>query len=375
MAHEPRRPGVASPRQELSRKESLVSYDDGWAALNLDAPARVPRTEYSAQRHWDLISQVTGLNVSAESDTDTRSAAQKAFFRAWNYDLHWSVRISSKAFGDIRTSMGHAAYDAGGSDYNSDTSQLFAQPEDALAFDPEAGIPKPSHREMVTMFEDHYRSRCAIDPDAVNMTGVYITCVSGLIDLLGWETLLMAAGIDREAFGRLVNRYADWVADYFRALADADVPVVMVHDDIVWTEGPFLPPPWYRTYVFPNLKRLIAPLKESGKKVLFTSDGNYTMFLDDVVDCGVDGLVMEPLTDLAVAAEKFGRTHALIGNVDTRVLLSGDRAAIRAEVQRCMAIGKDCPGFFLAVGNHIPANTPVDAAMYYNQVYEELCGR
>ena len=28
-----------------------------------------------------------------------------------------------------------------------------------------------------------------------------------------------------------------------------------------------------------------------------------------------------------------------------------------------------------AVGNHIPPNTPVENALYYNQVYEELCWR
>jgi hypothetical protein len=40
-----------------------------------------------------------------------------------------------------------------------------------------------------------------------------------------------------------------------------------------------------------------------------------------------------------------------------------------------MAIGKGCPGFFVAVGNHIPANTPIENALYYNQVYEELSRR
>ena len=68
-------------------------------------------------------------------------------------------------------------------------------------------------------------------------------------------------------------------------------------------------------------------------------------------------------------------THAFIGNADTRILLRGDKPAIRAEVERCMAIGKDCPGFIMAVGNHIPPNTPIDAAIYYNEVYMELRDR
>ncbi len=78
---------------------------------------------------------------------------------------------------------------------------------------------------------------------------------------------------------------------------------------------------------------------------------------------------------MAYVADKYGRSHVFIGNADTRILLSGAREEIRAEVERCMAIGKGCPGFFMAVGNHIPANTPVENALYYNQVYEELSRR
>ncbi len=151
--------------------------------------------------------------------------------------------------------------------------------------------------------------------------------------------------------------------------------MVYSHDDIVWTSGAIFHPSWYRRYLFPNLKKLYAPLIESGKKVLFISDGCYTEFVDDIAACGVHGFFFEPLTDLAVLAERYGKTHVLIGNVDTRVLLTGSRARIRAEVERCMAIGKDCPGYFIGVTNMIPANTPIESALYYNQVYEELCRR
>jgi uroporphyrinogen-III decarboxylase len=108
---------------------------------------------------------------------------------------------------------------------------------------------------------------------------------------------------------------------------------------------------------------------------MYTSDGDYTAFIDDIAATGVHGFILEPLTDMAYLAARYGRTHAFIGNVDTRVLLLGKRPQIRAEVERCMAIGKACPGFFLAVGNHIPPNTPVDNCLYYNEVYEELSRR
>jgi uroporphyrinogen-III decarboxylase len=209
----------------------------------------------------------------------------------------------------------------------------------------------------------------------VNMTGIYTTCLSGLIDLLGWDALLLAAGEDPDRFGQATDRYARWVGPYFDALAQSEAPVVMIHDDIVWTQGAFLHPDWYRRFVFPNYRRLFAPLVESGKRILFTSDGNYTEFIDDIARCGVNGFVLEPTTDMGQIAERYGRTHVFVGNADTRVLLSGSREQIRAEVERCLAIGKPCPGYFLAVGNHLAPNTPVENALYYNEVYEKLSRR
>jgi uroporphyrinogen-III decarboxylase len=202
------------------------------------------------------------------------------------------------------------------------------------------------------------------------MTGTYVTLMSGLIDLLGWDMLLLAAGTDAARFGDLANRYARWMQPFFDGLAESAAPVVMVHDDIVWTSGAFLRPDWYRTYVFPNYRNYMQPLRDAGKKILFCTE-----FIDDIVAAGATGLVMEPTTDIAYIAEKYGRSIAFAGNADTRVLLWGARAEIRAEVERCMTIGKGCPGFFMNVGNHIPANTPVENALYYNEVYEELSKR
>ena len=99
------------------------------------------------------------------------------------------------------------------------------------------------------------------------------------------------------------------------------------------------------------------------------------MFVDDIADTGVHGFIIESWTNLELLVEKVGQSHVIIGGVDTRVLLSGSKEQIRTEVECAMTLGRTCPGFFLAVGNHIPANTPVENALYYNQVYEELCQR
>lgn len=352
-----------------------MSYSDGMAAIRLEMPPRVPRTEYSVEMHWPLMRAVTGIDVHEHSAEDVKRRAAGELRRQWNFDFVWNILIHNQVFGEHRTKMGHAEYAVNGADYSNVISCPFREPEDVLAFDPWEAYGARDGRELTLAFERDYRERCQATPDAVNMTGIYVTCISGLIEIFGWEMLLLAAGVDPKGFGAVTDRYASWIQQYFDALAAADVPVVMVHDDIVWTSGAFLHPDWYRTFVFPNYRKYFAPLIESGKKIIYTSDGTYTAFIDDIAACGVNGFVLEPTTDMAYIAEKYGRTHCFVGNADTRILLRGPKDAIRAEVKRCMDIGKSCPGFFMAVGNHIPPNTPVENALYYNEVYAEMSRR
>lgn len=352
-----------------------MSFEDGWAAIQLQKPARIPRTEYSAESHWELIQAVTGQPVGVTSPDVVKAQASIAFMRAWNYDFIWSTLIGRSDFGDVYTDMGHAEYAAGGVDRRDTIFSPFKTVDEVLDFDPWERLGSRNQGELTRRFEEHYQRSCTYLPFAVNMTGIYTTLISGFIDLFGWDWLLLALGTDPDRFGKLCERYAGWMQQYYDALGAANVPVVMVHDDIVWSAGPFMRPAWYRKYIFPHYKKYFAPLLDSGKRIMFCSDGNFTQFVDDIAAAGAHGFVFEPLTDLAYVAGKYGQTHVIVGNADTRVLLMGSKEDIRAEVERCMTIGRDCPGFFLAVGNHIPANTPVENCLYYNEVYEELSRR
>ena len=352
-----------------------MSYDDGWAAINLEMPDRVPRTEYSADFHWRLVSAVSGIKVNSFSDSSTMQQASARFKAAWNYDFNWNILIHQEIFGDKFTSMGHAVYAENGTDFDATVSKLFEDPEDVYNIDFNELFGECNEKEMIRCFNENYDKQVKENPNMVNMTGIYVTLMSGFISMLGWDTLLMAAGLDVKAFGEVANRYSQWIGAYFRALAECKAHVVMIHDDIVWVNGPFLNPKWYREYIFPNYKRMFTPLREAGKKIMFTSDGDFTEFIDDIAGCGINGFVMEPATDMALLAEKYGKTHVFIGNADTRILLSGTKDEITNEVKRCMDIGKKYPGYFMAVGNHIPPNTPVENALHYNEVYMELSKR
>ena len=351
-----------------------MSLQDGLAALNLEMSDRVPRTEYSADKHWELINAVLGTNVTPNSSPEEQFKATRAFREAWNYDFVWSVDVGGGDLGDVRTRMGHANFQAGNVDFDDRIGSYFKSVEEVLAFDPMDKLPAASHADLVKRFNQAYANKCNISPNAVNTVGTYITAISGFIDLFGWDYFLEALGEDDERLGKVMERYSQWMQRFYNAMADSDAPFILIHDDIVWTSGPFMSPEWYRKYVFPCYKKYVSPLKEAGKKILYCSDGDYSMFIDDIAP-HVDGFIMEPMTDMKYIAEKYGKTHSFIGNADTRILLTGTKEDIKNEVKRCMDIGKKCPGFIMAVGNHIPANTPVENALWYNECYEKMSKR
>src|SRR5512147_1498466 len=113
-----------------------MPYDDGWAAMNLEMPARIPRTEYSAEMHWDLIKAVTGIDVGVSSSPLEQYRAALEFMKAWKYDFFWNTLIGDGEFGSWRTDMGHAEYAAGGVDRRDTIFTPYQGPEDVLAFDP-----------------------------------------------------------------------------------------------------------------------------------------------------------------------------------------------------------------------------------------------
>lgn len=352
-----------------------MSYENGWKALNLEFSDKIPRTEYSTQGNWPLLTSVTGIDAGIETN---RPAAQKAFYKAWDYSMMWTVLIGKKVLaerGGRITEMGHAVFQNDGSDFNNQITNPFPTPEDAIALDPCREYGEYDRQELIQRFEDHYRNSCSQFPDMVNMSGTYVSMFSGLIDIFGFDTLLVTMGMYEKEFGKVIEGYYEWIKQFFDAYAASNIPVMMVHDDLCWTEGPVTHPEWYRKYIFPYLKKLIEPVKASGKKIIFTSDGTIDVFFDDFVDLGIDMLVMEPTSDIRKFARQYSDRCGFVGGMDCRDVIYRSPAEIEAKMKDIMEFGKQYPGFMLACGNHLPPDVPVDKALFYNEMYEKYAYR
>jgi hypothetical protein len=326
-----------------------MSIERGRQALRLQAPAEIPHTQYLSNVPY--MSHVTGL------PEDHPNLGLEAC-RRLDYDLIWTTdgpdlkgRLTDLGvhyWGDHRPER--------------DTRHCpFATAEEVLAFNAvaEYGLPDPAEQTR-RYNESYHRAQAGDWSFAVYPGGIYRTIVSFLIAAFGWERWLEAAGADPPRFEEVVESFFQVSRAYYEAWARTDIEAFICHDDMVWAQGAFMHPKWYRRNVFPHYRELWRPLRDRGIKVLFCSDGNFTEFVDDLAEAGADGFIFEPITDLDYVVKHYGQTHVIVGNADCRILMFGTDDDIRAEVRRCLDLGRDCPGYFFAVGNHIPDNIPVE---------------
>ncbi|MCD6519623.1 MAG: hypothetical protein J7M05_06845 [Anaerolineae bacterium] len=335
-----------------------MSYQIGIDAFRLRSTPRLAHTEYCSNAALKRV--VTGL-----PDDDPNQ--EREFYRLWECDYIWSVNDGPEPWkkrGRV-TDMGHSEFLEGGVDLRQPKPCPFKTVEEAWAFDAVAEYGLTDFETLVAYYEQWYQEKQQAFPEQVVSGGYYNTLISGAIAIFGWDMLLLAAS-DQRRFAKVLDSIFQQSLHHFRAWAQTSIEVFMCHDDMVWSQGPFMHPDFYRAEIFPRYKELWSVLKKAGKIVAYTSDGDWSMFLDDVVEAGADALCFEPMVPLELVVQKYGQSHCLIGSkVDARTLTFGTREQIQAEIDATLALAKGCPGFMFAVGNHIPSNVPVENALFY----------
>ncbi len=337
---------------EQSGKKSPVSYDLGMDILNLcpaPRPGHVVYCTHEALR--DRVRETTGLSLED----------------AWECDLIWNTNdgpVPWSALGRV-TDMGHAEFMAGGADRRDPGVCPFRTLEEVRAFDAVAEYGLPDGNALAEPYEAACQNGQRAFPNQVFTGGYYKTLLSGSLEIFGWDMLLQLAA-DREAFEAVLESIFQVSLHHYRCWARTGVKAFILHDDMVWSGGPFLDPDFYRGVIFPRYTALVRLLHAASKKVLFASDGNWTSFMDDIAATGADGFIFESAVPLETMADRFGNSHVLVGSaMDCRTLTFGTRDEIRAEIDLTLKTAQKCRGLFIAVGNHIPSNVPLENALFY----------
>lgn len=250
----------------------------------------------------------------------------------------------------------------------------FKDEEDVLNYNP-SELVSESIEELTEKYEKDYQETLKkLNGRAEPYGWYYTTLFMWPVEVFGWELFLISAVTQEDRFDRLLDRFFQLSLKCTKALAHTSMKVVILHDDITFKSGPVLAPEWYERHIFSRYPDIFKPILHSGKKLIFCSDGKLDIFLERLIELGVDGFMPEtPATDLDRLLE-IGRSKVIIGGIDTGILTRGSPEEVFAHTREVLRKTVDLPGFFISSPGGIHGNIPMENLRAYFRARSEFGG-
>jgi uroporphyrinogen decarboxylase len=120
---------------------------------------------------------------------------------------------------------------------------------------------------------------------------------------------------------------------------------IWICDDIAYNGGPLISPKSFEQVFLPAYRLMITAFKQAGARyVFFHSDGDIRLFLDMLIDAGIDGInPVEPRANMKVADLRLKYPHLILaGGMDnTGTLIHGPLQKIEEETRTIIDVGRD----------------------------------
>ncbi len=201
-------------------------------------------------------------------------------------------------------------------------------------------------------------------PDGLGIIGQYGDIFTLSWELMGLENFSFALFENPDLVKAVVDKVGFTILSMFEVMAqDEDIQILWYSDDIAFNTGLLMSPDVLKIYFFPWLKAIGKLAKESGKPLIYHSDGLLNNVLEDIIKCGVDALhPIEPKAmDIREVRLQVGQRLALIGNIDVGdILTRGTPERIREQVRQNIEWMDSYPGYCIGSGNSIPEYIPIE---------------
>lgn len=195
---------------------------------------------------------------------------------------------------------------------------------------------------------------------------------------LGDVCMMESFYLDPDWIKDFCSTYTEFVIRHHRYLfEEAGKPDVMfVYEDLGFTNGLWASPDLLAELVMPYHTQLVDFFHGEGLPVILHSCGDVRKGADMIVDCGWDCL--QPMeakvgNNVVEYAEQFGKRISYMGNINVVVLGTGDRGAIRKEVESKLVPLRDRGIPYVFHSDHsVPPTVSYDAYRYALDVFHEV---
>jgi uroporphyrinogen decarboxylase len=179
-------------------------------------------------------------------------------------------------------------------------------------------------------------------------------------EAFGMDEALIKMIVEPKVFDTFMRRQHEFYLDILQRCSQAAqgyCDICWLGDDFASQQAMLMNPELWRKLIKPYLAEQVRVAREHGMYVLFHSCGAVRAVLPDMIDIGINALLVFQTTatgmNAASIARDFGGNMAFYGGIDIQHLLSfGTPEATIAEVRSNIQAFERCGGYIVANSHH-----------------------
>ena len=185
--------------------------------------------------------------------------------------------------------------------------------------------------------------------------------------LRGMENLMMDFIEHPEFVKELLHAIADYNISQVKKALTYDIDAVYFGDDWGQQQGLQMGPKVWREFIYPELKRMYAAVKDAGKDVFIHSCGDVDELFDDLIDIGLNCFnpFQPEVMDVASLVPRYRGILTFHGGLSTQKTLPfGTPEDVRQETRDLISLGKD-GGYILAPAHAVEGDVPLENMLVF----------
>ena len=180
--------------------------------------------------------------------------------------------------------------------------------------------------------------------------------------LRGMENLLLDFVENPDFVNELLNQITDYNIAQIKKALTFEIDCIHFGDDWGMQHGLIMGPQFWKQFIFPNLKKMYAIVKNAGKHVSIHSCGDVDELFDDLISIGLDCFnpFQPEAMDVFDLMKKYGKRLCFHGGLSTQKTLPyGNVSDVRMETRKLLEAGRQC-GYIFSPAHAVESDVPLE---------------
>ncbi|MBN1554225.1 MAG: uroporphyrinogen-III decarboxylase-like protein [Phycisphaerae bacterium] len=241
---------------------------------------------------------------------------------------------------------------------------------------PEPTLKGYSFPEISPKFFEHIPGEIEQQPDMFRQFSIGFSLYERAWTLRGMENLMMDFLDHPDFVHELLSAIADHNIAQLREALKFDIDAVYFGDDWGQQHGLQMGPKLWKEFIYPQLKRMYAAVRDAGKFIMIHSCGDVDELFDDLIEIGLNCFnpFQPEVMDVEALLKQYRGRLSFFGGLSTQKTLPyGTEEDVRAESRRLLALGR-AGSYIFAPAHAVEGDVPLENLLAFIETVAEQTG-